>query len=120
MIFHKNNDTFLSSLAVKNNLDMDKLLSAYLKMGEKFLFLLHVFEGCELHIPSKRRLCSPSLYNIQFIEDDNKDYEDYKKGDIICYKENSYKIVSNETKILNHWYLAVIPYTDKKEEGVDL
>ena len=44
----------------------------------------------------------------------------YAGDDIICYKGNSYKIVSNETKILNHWYLAVIPYTDKKEEGVEL
>lgn len=116
MVFHKNNDSFLASLAVKNNLDMDKLLSGYLIMGEQFMFLLHVFEGCDLHIPSKRRLCSPSLYNMKFIEDDNHLYKDYKRNDRIIYNDIEYRIESSEKKVLNHWYLPVVPVEVEEDE----
>ena len=102
------NDLLLTNLAIKNNLDMDKLLSGYLIMGDQFLFLLHVFEGCELHIPSKRRLSSLSLHNIQLIEDDNRIYADYTKGNYVDYNNEDYIVVSDERKILNHWYLPVI------------
>ena len=115
MVFHKNNDKFLASLAARNNIDMDKLLSGYLIMGEQFLFLLHVFEGSVLNIPSKRKLCSPSLHNIQFIEDDENNYKDYKKNDILTYKDRDYIVVNSEKKILNHWYLPVILDEDGEE-----
>jgi len=115
MIFHKNNDTFLASLAIKNNLDMDKLLSGYLIMGEKWLLLMHVFEGCVLKIPSKRRLSSPSLYNIHYIEDDERVYGDYKRNDVLTYKDVDYIVVAEEKKVLNHWYLPVIHEEDNNE-----
>ena len=115
MIF-KCDDKFLVSLAEKNNLDMDKFLSAYLIMGEQFLLLLHVFEGQDLHIPSKRRLSAPSLHNIFFIEDDEEKYKDYVAGNVITENDVDYVVVAKEKRILNHIYIPVI----KEEESGDL
>lgn len=115
MIF-ESNDKFLVSLAERNNLDMDKFLSAYLIMGEQFLLLLHVFEGQDLHVPSKRRLSAPSLHNILFIEDDEEKYKDYVKGNVITEGDVDYVVVSQERKVLNHTYIPVI----KEEEVGDL
>ena len=106
-------DEFLISLAEKNNLDMDKFLSAYLIMGEQFLLLLHAFEGQDLHVPSKRKLSAPSLHNILFIEDDEEKYCDYVKGNVITKNDVDYVVIAKERKILNHIYIPVI-----KEENV--
>ena len=113
MIFQKDNDKLLTSIAVKNNLDMDKVISGYLIMGEQFLMLLHVFEGQELKVPSKRRLSSPSLKNIEFIEDDERKYAEYQKSDVIDLNDREYIVIDCEKKYLNHWY---IPVMELKEE----
>lgn len=112
MIFQKNGDELLSSIAIKNNLDIEKVIAAYLIMGEQFLLMLHVLEGQELKIPSKRRLCSPSLHNIHFIEDDEQKYRNYEKDDIIDVDEDEYVVVSEEKKFLNHWYIPVMKVED--------
>lgn len=107
MIF-KNADELLASIAIKNKLDTDKVIAGYLIMGEQFPLLLHVFEGQELHIPSKRRLCSPSLKNIKFIEDDENKYINYEKDDVIDIDEREFVVVDKEKKFLNHWYVPVM------------
>ena len=107
MVFKKD-DELLMGIAVKNNLDMDKVISGYLIMGEQFLIMLHVFEGQELKVPSKRRLCSPSLRNIRFIEDDERIYEDYAKGQIIEKGDREFTVIDREKKLLNHWYVPVM------------
>ena len=108
MIFKKQNDKLMASLAVRNNMDIDKVLSAYLITGDDFFMLLHIFEGQTLKIPSKRRLCAANLHNIKYIEDDKQLFSDYKKGEIIEYKDKEYTVVSSEKKILNHYYIPVI------------
>lgn len=108
MIFSKENDKMLMNLALKNNLDMDKVLSAYLITGDLFFMLLHVFEGQDLHVPSKRRLNAANLHNIEFLEDDKREYKDYEKYDSIEKDGKFYTVISEERKILNHWYLPII------------
>jgi hypothetical protein len=108
VIFQKENDKLLLSLAVKNNLDMDSVIAGYLIMGEQFLMMMRVFEGRQLQIPSKRRLCSPSLRNIHFIEDDKRKYEDYERDDVIDLGDKEYTVVAEERKVLNHWYIPVV------------
>lgn len=105
----KNNDSFLMAMAIKNNLDTDSVIAAYLIMGQQFQILLSLFEGRDLHIPSKRRLSSPSLHNVFFIEDDSREYQDVDKSDEVTYEGKKYIAVSKERKLLNHWYLPVIP-----------
>lgn len=112
MIFKKDNDSFLLALALKNNLDMDTVISGYLIMGDQFQMLLNVFEGKELKVPSKRRLSSPSLRNIRFIEDDERKFQDYVKGNIIILNDKDYEVVDVEKKILNHWYVPVVEVID--------
>ena len=107
MIFQKE-DAMLASIAIKNNLDMDKVIAAYLIMGNQFPLLLHVFEGQEIRVPSKRKLCSPSLRNIMFIEDDERKYSSYEKDDVIDIEDNKYVVVDKEKKFLNHWYVPVL------------
>lgn len=108
MVFQKENDNLLCSLAVKNNLDMDSVVAGYLIMGEQFLMMMHVFEGRQLQIPSKRRLCSPSLKNVHFIEDDKHKYREYERDDIIDYGGKEWTVVAEEKKVLNHWYIPVV------------
>ena len=108
MIFSKENDEMLLNLAIKNNLDMDKVLAAYLITGDMFFMLLHVFEGQDLHIPSKRKLNAANLKNIEFIEDDKRHFADYEKYDCLEYKGNMYSVICEEKRILNHWYLPVV------------
>ncbi len=108
MVFKKQNDELMLSLAVRNNMDLDKVLSAYLISGDDFFMLLHVFEGQSLKIPSKRRLCAANLHNIHYIEDDERKFSDYNKGEILEYKGKEYNVVSSEKKILNHYYIPVI------------
>ena len=109
MIFKANeNDNMLMNLAIKNNMDLDKVISAYLVTGDEFLILLHIFEGQTLQIPSKRKLGVANLHNIQFIEDDKQEFADYDKKQILEYKGNSYVVVAKEKKLLNHYYLPVI------------
>ena len=108
MTFKKENDNLLASLAIKNNLDMDKVIAGYLILGEQFLLWMHIFEGQDLHIPSKRRLCSPSLRNVHFIEDDERKYAEYEKDDVIDVDDKEYIVVSEERKFLNHWYIPVM------------
>jgi hypothetical protein len=43
MIFKKQNDALMTSLAIRNNIDIDKVLSAYLICGHDFFMLLHIF-----------------------------------------------------------------------------
>ena len=107
MIFQKENDEILAYLATKNNMDMESVIAAYLVMGDKFDILLQIFEGRTLKIPSKRKLNCPNLNNIHFIEDDERKYFDYVKGNIISIGDNEYKVISSEKKILNHYYLPV-------------
>lgn len=109
MIFQKQGDELLTSIAIKNNLDMDKMISAYLILGEDMLMLMHIFEGQTLDIPSKRRLSCANLHNILFIEDDERKYSDYKKKQILEYKGVEYCVVAPERKLLNHYYVSVIP-----------
>ena len=108
MTFKKENDNMLMSLAVKNNLDMDSVIAGYLIMGEQFLMMMHVFEGKLLQIPSKRRLCSPTLKNVHFIEDDKRKYKEYERDDVIDVGDKEYIVVSEEKKLLNHWYIPVV------------
>ena len=107
MIFQKE-DELLASIIVKNNLDSDKVIAGYLIMGIQFPLLLYVFEGQDIHVPSKRRLQSPSLRNINFIEDDERKYEGYEKDDVIDVNDKEYIVVSEERKFLNHWYIPVM------------
>lgn len=108
MIFQKENDDLMLNLAVKNNLDIDKVLSAYLITGNDFFMLLHIFEGQTLKVPSKRRLCTANMHNIKYIEDDKRIYKDCIKGNVIDYKGIEYTVVSTEKKVLNHYYIPVI------------
>lgn len=101
---------------MKNNVDMDKVLSAYLVCGDQLFMLLHIFEGQDLHIPSKRRLNAVNAHNIHFIEDDEREYADYEKYDSVEYKGRWYNVVQEERKILNHWYLPVIESKNCEEE----
>lgn len=108
MIFQKQGDELLTSIALKNNLDMDKVISAYLILGDDMLMLMHIFEGQTLNIPSKRRLSCANLHNILFIEDDERRYSDYKKKEVLEYKGDEYCVVAPESKLLNHYYIPVI------------
>lgn len=110
MVFQKENDKFLASIAVKNNLDMDRILSAYLIMGDLTPLILHVFEGQTFHVPSKRKLQSPILHSINFIEDDERKYVDMEKDEVINYKGIQYMTLGKEQKILNHYYIPVMKY----------
>lgn len=100
-------------------MDLDRVISAYLVTGDEFLILLHMFEGQTLTIPSERRLGVANLYNVQFIEDDERRFSDYKKKEILEYNNESYVVVAPEKKILNHYYLPVIKETilEEKENG---
>ena len=109
MIFNKENDELMLNLAVKNKMDMDKIISAYLVAGDEFFMLLHIFEGQTLKVPSKRRLNAMNAHNIKFIEDDERKYRDYKKKEYLEYNGESYIVVSEEKKLLNHYYIPVIP-----------
>ena len=116
MIFKQSeNNTLFLSLALKNNMDLDKVISAYLVTGDEFLILLHIFEGQTLNIPSERKLNVANLYNIQFIEDDERKFSDYEKKQVLEYKGESYVVVSPEKKVLNHYYLPVIKEDILKE-----
>ena len=101
-------DKLFASLAIKSKMDIDKAIAAYLVTGDAFLILLHMFEGQTLNIPSERRLGTENLHNIQFIEDDKRQFADYDKKQILEYKGNSYVVVAKERKFLNHYYLPVI------------
>lgn len=116
MIFRQSeNDTLFLSLALKNNMDLDKVISAYLVTGDEFLILLHIFEGQTLNIPSGRKLNVANLYNIEFIEDDKRQFSDYEKKQVLEYKGETYVVVAPEKKILNHYYLPVIKEDTLKE-----
>lgn len=117
MIFSKPNDKMLLNLAQKNNIDMDRILSAYLVCGDRLFMLLHIFEGQDLHIPSKRRLNAANAHNIHFIEDDKREFADYEKYDSLFYKGEWYNVVAEEKKILNHWYIPVIESTGEEDGG---
>lgn len=119
MIFAKNGDELLCSLATRNRVDLDKVISAYLITGEQLLMLLHIFEGQTLNIPSKRRLNCANLHNILFIEDDERKYADYQKKQILTYKDVEYIVVSEEKKVLNHYYLPVIREDTLEEDDVE-
>ena len=108
MIFKKENDELLLNLAIKNKVDMDKILSAYLVSGDQLFMLLHIFEGQDLHIPSQRRLNAANAHNIHFIEDDERQYADYERYDSLEYKGQWYNVVAEEKRILNHYYIPVI------------
>lgn len=112
MIFKKENDELLATIAVKNNLDMDEVISAYLICGNSFLMLMNVFEGREVKFPSKRRLTSPSLHNVKFIEDDCRKYADYERGDVITVGDDDFEVISKEKKVLNHYYVPVTKIED--------
>lgn len=115
MIFKKDNDKLMATLAVKNNLDMDKVLAAYLTVGDDFFLLLHIFQGQTLKIPSDRRMVAANAHNVHFIEDNKMIYKDVEKGDHVVYKGNCYTAVGKLTKILNHYYIAVV----ENEEDID-
>ena len=117
MIFSKENDKLLLNLAQKNNVDMDRILSAYLVCGDQLFMLLHIFEGQDLHIPSKRRLNAANAHNIHFIEDDKREFADYEKYDSLEYKGHWYNVVAEEKKILNHWYIPVIESKEVEDGG---
>ena len=117
MIFSKDNDEMLLNLAQKNNVDMDRILSAYLVCGDQLFMLLHIFEGQDLHIPSKRRLNAANAHNIHFIEDDKREFADYEKYDSLKYKGEWYNVVAEEKKILNHWYIPVIESIGEEDAG---
>ena len=117
MIFSKENDEMLLNLALKNNIDIDRVLSAYLICGDLLFMLLHVFEGQDLHVPSKRRLNAANAHNIHFIEDDKREFADYEKYDSLEYKGQWYNVVQEERKILNHWYLPVIESKGEDDGG---
>lgn len=116
MIFAKDGDELLCSLATRNRIDLDKVISAYLITGEQLLMLLHIFEGQTLTIPSKRRLNCANLHNILFIEDDERKCADYQKKQILTYKDEDYIVVSEEKKVLNHYYLPVIKEDTLEED----
>lgn len=115
MTFQKDNDDLAASLAVKNNLDMDSVLAAYLIAGNDIFMLLHLFEGRQLRIPSKRRLSATNCHNIKFIEDDERKYFQYEKNDEIEYNGKTYIVISEEKKILNHYYIPLIPIEARDE-----
>lgn len=115
MVFSKQNDKLMASLAFKNNMDMDKVLSAYLITGNQFFMLLHALEGQTIKIPSKRRLTAANLNNIYFIEDDKREYADYERYDCIEKDGEMYSVISEEKRILNHYYIPVIRAEEVKD-----
>lgn len=123
MIFNQSgSDKMFLNLALRNNMDLDKVISAYLITGDEFLILLHIFEGQTLNIPSDRRLGVANLHNIEFIEDDERKFRDYKKKEILEYNGVSYVVVNSEKKLLNHYYLPVLKESvviEKEEEEVN-
>ena len=104
----KTNDEMIIGLAVKNNMDMDKVVAAYLISGDQFFMLLHALEGQDIKIPSERRLCMSNLNNIRYIEDDERKYSDCDRLDVVIKDDKSWSVVAKEKKVLNHWYLPVI------------
>lgn len=117
MIFQKENDELLSNIAIKNNMDMDKVISAYLICGDDLFMLMHIFEGQDIRIPSKRKLNCYNLHNIKFIEDDERRYADYRKKEILTVKDVDYVVVAPERKVLNHYYLPVIEEDTMENEN---
>lgn len=119
MIFSKENSSLVVSTAIKNNLDIDKALAAYLTVGNDIFVLFHILEGQVVQFPSKRRLLNSTLHNIQFIEDDDRIYADYEKNDSIEYKGEFYSVISTEKKILNHYYIPVIKSSERTYAETD-
>ena len=107
MIFKKPNDELMMNLAIKNNMDLDKVLAAYLTVGNDFFLLLHIFQGQTLKIPSDRRMVAANSHNVYFIEDNKMVFKDVVKGDAVAYKGQKYLAVGSLTKVLNHYYLPV-------------
>lgn len=109
MIFKKLEelDKWAVSVAESNGLDMDLFLSLYIMLGEQLPFVLLALEGKSIDIPSKRRLMTPKLWEMLFIEDDEGKYKDYVKGNIISDNDNDYEVVAKERRILNHHYILV-------------
>lgn len=116
MVFQKDGDELLLNLAVKNNCDLDKIISAYLIAGNSLFMLLHVFEGQTLKVPSGRKLNAANLHNVFFIEDDERKFADYEKHQYLEYKGVEYQVAAPEKKILNHYYIPVIKSDILEEE----
>lgn len=116
MIFRKDGDKLLAALASKTNMDMDKVISAYLILGDDLFLLLRIFEGQTFSLPSKRRLGCMNLHNIYFIEDDERKYADYERKQIIETDGKEYCVAGKEKKFLNHYYIPVTLLEDKGAE----
>ena len=116
MVFSKDRDELITALAVRNRMDMDRIISCYLVAGDDLFVLLRILEGQTVTVPSKRRLNCASLHNIRFIEDDDGKYGDVVKGDWINFNGEDYVAVSGEKKVLNHCYLPVAKEDEDDEQ----
>lgn len=106
MTLSKSGDEMAVEMAIRNNLDMEQVLSAYLIMGDGLFYMMRLMEGKELHIPSKHRLSSVGR-RMFFVEDDEGKYSSCKKGDVVEMRGGRHKVVAPESRILNHVYLPV-------------
>lgn len=107
MVFQSKDNSQASFIAMKQNVNSDKLISAYLIAGDSLFYLMKLFEGQNIEVPSNRKLNVAKSYNVQFIEDDERIYSEYNVKDVIEHNGKEYSVVAAEKQILNHYYIAV-------------
>ena len=107
MIFSDRENVLASFTAMKPGIDQDKLISAYLIAGDALFYLLKMFEGQEINVPSARKLNMAKAREIFFIEDDKREYANCEVRDIIEYQDKTWEVAAVEKRILNHYYIAV-------------
>ena len=70
MVFTDEENALASFTSMKSGVDQDKLISAYIIAGDALFYLLKIFEGQEINVPSARKLNMAKAHEIFFIEDD--------------------------------------------------
>ena len=110
------NDGLMAALAVKNNLDTDRVMACYLVAGDDLFWLMRILEGQTVTVPSKRRLGCANLHNVRFLEDDERKYSELVRRDEVEEDGKAWTVVGKERKILNHWYLPVTEEEDEEDE----
>lgn len=105
-IIDDDNSKLLMKIATDNNMNMDKLFSAYLIIGNDLFFLLDLLEGMQIHIPTHNKRTSAERRDLFLIEYKDE-FVDCKSGDIITYNGVKYRVYTKGRKVLNHNYLPV-------------
>ena len=112
MVFTDEENALASFTSMKSGVDQDKLISAYIIAGDALFYLLKIFEGQEINVPSARKLNMAKAHEIFFIEDDKREYANCEMKDIVEYENKLWEVAAKEKKILNHYYVAVKEVSD--------